>query len=238
MNKPLRIFVSILALSMLPATTTRAYAQEEKQAQLERLERQRIAAEERRLENRRKEASTVINTNPSTSAAQRMKTAASNVVGVPALLPNTIFVTSTSVWFMYMEPGATVELPKSQRHGHYVWRWNMTEGTRPFSLVFAADTAMRTDKLGDIVKASRVRRCRNIFETVTAACDEPVQASVVRFSNGFRIEVTDSALVNAFKLGRPSSAKGVFLSPLGRANSTSVSVRYHDSRVPWWQSRQ
>lgn len=156
----------------------------------------------------------------------RLVAAGDPLPGLPFVMPGTIVVTRSRVIFMYVEPEIAVSLAKEERTGYYVWRWNMTDGASPFSLVFAADTAMRTSNFGDIVKSARVRRCNSIFETSAANCVNPVEAFVTRQGAGFRIEVTDSIIMNAMKAAQPKTVSARVFSPLGRSVPVIYKVMY------------
>ena len=158
----------------------------------------------------------------------RLNVMSTPIPGMPFIKPNTIVVTRSRVVIMYMEPDVTVPLGKDDRYGYYVWRWNINEGGTAISLVLASDTAMRSANFGDIVKGSRVRRCRSIFETSALACAEPIDAFVSRQGQGFRIEVSDSAVVNAVHAAKPHTATGLTFVPTGRAVAATLTVLYVD----------
>lgn len=161
----------------------------------------------------------------------RLDSASTPIPGLPFIRRNTIVVTRNRVVFMYLEPDVTASLTKGDRYGYYVWRWDVTEGVSPFSLVFAADTAMRTTNFGDIVKSSRVRRCSSIFQTAALTCTIPVEAFVTRQGQGFRIEVADSIIYNAMKTAQPRTAMGLTFTPLGRSVAATINVLYVDPNV-------
>lgn len=161
----------------------------------------------------------------------RMAAAGAGTPGLAVIKADTIIVTRNRVVFMYKEPEVSAELANGERFGHYVWRWDVNEGATAFSLVFTSDSAMRTANLGDIVKAGRVRQCASIYETSARACTAPVEAVVTRLGAGFRIEVSDTALVNAVRVGTPRSATAIVFAPLGRAVSSTARFVYADPGI-------
>ena len=190
-------------------------------------ERAKFRAEERAREAKRLEQEKLNRA----ELRARLDNFATTLPGLPFVKANTIVVTRNRVVFMFMQPDVTVALANRDRFGHYVWRWDVNEGVTAFSLVFAADTAMRTSDFGDIVRAGRVRRCRSVFETSALACTQPIDAFVARQGSGFRIEVSDTSVLNAVRIGQPHTATAITFAPLGRSVTTTSKFLYVNQNV-------
>ncbi|MEP6835680.1 MAG: hypothetical protein ABJB74_19995 [Gemmatimonas sp.] len=162
------------------------------------------------------------------SRQMRINSAVTPTAGLNNLKANAIAVTRFRVIMTYNEPAVLSELPKGARDGYYLWRWDVNDGATQFSVVLAPDGPMRTSDLGDLLKASRMRKCRSIFETSALSCTEPIEGFVMRLGTGFRMEIMDTSIVRMVQSGRPRAGKLVTFSPHGRSVSAGVQIVYVD----------
>lgn len=217
----------IACFIVLTTVGTRAFAQEEKAAQLERMRQQAIIAEEKRVEQRQKEWDAVIKTDPRTTAADRMN-GKSSYNSVTYVAANSIYVTVDQLVFVYAPPKSKASVPKSERQGQYAFLWEVSDVEQPFSIVLATDKPMRNDDIGDILKSSHVGLCKGVGQSKLpqSHCSTPSGAVVKRMGKGFRIEIP---LINSVRMARPVTATRSTFTPAGRVANASVQFLYYDT---------
>lgn len=130
---------------------------------------------------------------------------------------------------LFTIPGAVVKvpLPESQRYGFYLWRLD-TSDREGLSMVLAADTAMRTANLVDIVRSSRLRLCPTAKEPSGLNCTRPLIGGASAHDTDVRMEIRDTGVVSMVRRRRPVAVWMTSYSPQGLFRIDSLKIVYRD----------
>lgn len=126
-----------------------------------------------------------------------------------------------------MPPKLRVKPTRATQYGFYAWRVDIQHAT-DVSFVFTADTAMRSNNLRDIVRASSLRRCENPKDFSTQRCKIPMTDSVIVRGEGIRMLIRDSSLVAFMWKNRPTGLWGSTFEPNGQYRVDRIQVRFED----------
>ena len=127
-----------------------------------------------------------------------------------------------------MPPKLRVKPPRSGQYGFYAWRIDIQSGG-DVSFAFTADTAMRSNGLRDIVRASSLRRCADPKDFSTLRCRIPMTDTVVVQGDGIRMLIRDPSLVAFMWKHRPTGLWGSTFEPNGQYRVDRIQVRFEDS---------
>lgn len=112
-------------------------------------------------------------------------------------------------------PYAEMKAPEPPVAGYFVWRITV-ETLQPFSVVVMSDTALRTSRSADVLRASTVRLCADPTVESARACTLPTSASMEIAGDHFRIILRDAALVARVRRERPAMYWRYVVEPGGR----------------------
>lgn len=149
-----------------------------------------------------------------------------------------VFVMRDRVIIDVQPPKLRVRPPRTAQIGFYAWRIDIKAG-EDVSFALAADTAMRTTMLRDIVRVSSLRRCADPKDFSTLRCTIPMSDSVMVRGDGLRFVVRDSSIVALVRRARPSAMWASTFEPNGQFRVDRMNVRYADGDgdVPAFESR-
>jgi len=124
-------------------------------------------------------------------------------------------VEKDKITFFLPLPYDRMKAPETPVIGYYVWRI-IVETLRPFSIVVTSDTALRTDKSRDVLRATSVRLCADPVVESARECRAPISAKMEVEFDHFRVIIRDAELVARVRRERPESYARYVVEPGGR----------------------
>ena len=140
---------------------------------------------------------------------------------------NEAVVEKKRVVIAFPMPYYRIKAPDPAVIGHYVWRISVEEG-KHFSVVLAADTAMRTGSFKQIVRASTLRLCPEKWDGAALGCTQPLSGSADVVGDMIWVSVEDSTLVARLRTARPVMFWRYVMEPGGRYAVQRMKFFYDD----------
>ncbi|MGV3711105.1 MAG: hypothetical protein ACO1Q7_19945 [Gemmatimonas sp.] len=140
---------------------------------------------------------------------------------------NQVTVDNDRVEIALVQPKLRIRQNRSLQNGFYAWRIDLRtkDGS---AIAIAADTAMRTDNIRDIVRGSTLRRCPDAHDFSSLRCSTRLADSVSVRNDVVRIVLRDSSLVRLIRADRPPAVWASVFEPNGRFRVDRIRVRFDD----------
>ena len=158
----------------------------------------------------------VIGLLPSLAHAQRQVSALNAVVR------------DKQVVIAFPAPYTSAKRPASTPLSFYAWRI-FVEAPVPFTMVLMADTAMRSSKPEDILRASSLRLCPTASPRSVLECTRPLEASTELYLQYFRLTIRDTSIVARMRRERPLMYWRSVIEPNGRIQLVQQRWEYEDN---------
>ena len=124
-------------------------------------------------------------------------------------------VDKSRITFFLPLPYDLLKVPQAPVVGYFVWRITV-ETAQPFSIVVTSDTALRSNKAGELLRATSVRLCADPLVESAHECNAPVSAVMEVADDHFRITIRDADLVARVRRERPPLYWRYVIEPRGR----------------------